>query len=86
MILNPVDPNDNYADSWTDETAEEFFRWVTALNNDFVLLSTENLDRYFAALKSSLGLSFVERVLPNSKHNHLNHPRQIINQAKPWRK
>lgn len=85
VIANPVNPEDNYADSWTDETAEEFFRWVSALNNDFVLTSTDNEAKYFSALKRSLGLAFVERALPDSKENLPICPKPIVNQAKPWR-
>lgn len=84
LISNPVSPDDNYADSWTNETAEEFFRWVSALNNDFVLTSTDNEARYLADIKRGLGLTFVERVLPDTKQNLQSNPKPIINQAKPW--
>ena len=84
VISNPVNPEDNYADSWTNETAEAFFRWVSALKNDFVLTPTDNEAKYFSSLKSGLGLTFVERTLPDSKSNLSDNPKPIINQAKPW--
>ena len=84
IIPNPVNPDDNYADSWTDETAKEFFCWISALNNDFVVTSTDNEARYFTTLKSGLGVTLVERALPDSKQNIPNNPRPIVNQAKPW--
>ena len=84
VISNPVNPEDNYADSWTNETAEAFFRWVSALKNDFVLTPTDNEAKYFSSLKSGLGLTFVERTLPDSKSNLSSNPKPIVNQAKPW--
>lgn len=84
VIANPVNPEDNYADSWTNETAEEFFRWVSALKNDFVLTPADNEAKYFSALKRGLGLTFVERVLPDSKDNRPSSPKPVVNQAKPW--
>ena len=84
VISNPVNPEDNYADSWTNETAEAFFRWVSALKNDFVLTPTDNEVKYFSSLKSNLGLTFVERTLPASKSNFSSNPKPIVNQAKPW--
>ena len=84
VISNPVNPEDNYADSWTKETAEAFFRWVSVLKNDFVLTPTDNDAKYFSSLKSGLGLNFVERTLPVSKSNLSNNPKPIIHQAKPW--
>ena len=84
VISNPVNPEDNYADSWTNETAEAFFRWVSVLKNDFVLTPTDNDAKYFSSLKSGLGLNFVERTLPVSKSNLSNNPKPIIHQAKPW--
>lgn len=84
VISNPVNPEDNYADSWTNETAEAFFRWVSALKNDFVLAPTDNETKYFSSLKSGLGLTFVERTLPDSKSNLSSNPKPIVNQSKPW--
>lgn len=84
VIANPVNPEDNYADSWTNETAEEFFRWVSALNNDFVLISTDNEAKYFSTLKRSLDMAFVERILSDSKDNLSGYPKPIVNQTKPW--
>ena len=84
VISNPVNPEDNYADSWTNETAEEFFRWVSALKNDFMLTPTDNEAKYFSALKRGLGLTFVERVLSDSKDNRSSNPKPVVNQAKPW--
>lgn len=85
VITNPVDPDDNYADSWTTETAEEFFRWIDALNNDFILATPVNEERYLAALKSGLGMNFVERILPDTKHKSPSYSKPIVSQTKPWR-
>ena len=35
-IGNPVDPLDNYADGWDEETAQLFFRWSKVVKEDFI--------------------------------------------------
>lgn len=63
VIPNPVNPEDNFADSWTDETAQMFFRWVKAVKGDFVDTTPVEERKYLAGLNSGFGLSFVEKVL-----------------------
>lgn len=63
VIPNPVNPEDNFADSWTDETAQMFFRWVKAVKEDFVDTVPVEEKKYLAGLNSGFGLSFVEKVL-----------------------
>lgn len=63
-ILNPVDPNDNYADSWDDETASLFFRWGTAVKQDFIDISETEQEKYYAGLKNGIGASLVEKTIP----------------------
>lgn len=44
-IENPVCPDDNYADSWSDDHAIYFFRWMKAIANDAVDLSGDDRTR-----------------------------------------
>ena len=84
-IMNPVNPNDNLADSWNDnpEKAEIFFKWVKAMkkdcldsmkleDNDFVALLENNFGREY--VKKNVKLENYVSVVPNV----------IMNTPKPW--
>lgn len=84
-ILNPVDPDDNYADTWTDETAKTFFKWIDVVNMDLASPKPSDESRYITSLKSGLGNVFVESALPflnttnvSSDVNTIKYP------TKPW--
>ena len=81
-ILNPVNPDDNYADTWTDETAKVFFKWIDSVINDLVQPSALEETRYFSALKTGLGTDIVTNSL------HLNTPKVttpiISRPTQPW--
>jgi hypothetical protein len=81
-ILNPVNPDDNYADAWTQEHANLFFRWITAAKEDLLESYKQSDERYFAALKQGFGIRFVEKTLPKSVPQK---PIPTITQTKPWR-
>lgn len=84
-IGNPVNPDDNYADSWTDDTADAFFRWLSAVNEDLSNTKPDDEIRYFTNLKSGLGTSFVEMALPNPRPSAPSATiRQITSPTKPW--
>lgn len=89
VIPNPVNPEDNFADSWTDETAQMFFRWVKAVKGDFVDTTPVEERKYLAGLNSGFGLSFVEKVLNpyasniTSVNSTVSRPSSIT-PTKPW--
>lgn len=89
VIPNPVNPEDNFADSWTDETAQMFFRWVKAVKEDFVDTVPVEEKKYLAGLNSGFGLSLVEKVLNPYANNTLSvsttasRPSSIT-PTKPW--
>ncbi len=58
-ILNPVNPDDNFADSWTDETAQFFFNWVDAVVYDLGNTTPANEFQYISGLQASFGKDFV---------------------------
>lgn len=89
VIPNPVNPEDNFADSWSNETAQMFFRWVKAVREDFVNTVPVEEKKYLAGLNSGFGLSFVEKVLNPYANNALSvsttasRPSSIT-PTKPW--
>ena len=62
-IPNPVNPNDNYADTWTDETAKMFFKWIDNVVTDLVDATPTNERQYIASLQRSFGTAFVNSAL-----------------------
>lgn len=81
-ISNPVDPSDNYTDSWDDETARLFFKWVQAIKLDFVDTIEKDDVEYFTGLKNGFGTAIVEKAIPNSKKQM---KPVILTGTKPWR-
>lgn len=61
-IKNPVDGNDNYADSWTEKTARLFFKWAQALAADLADL-TENGNSHRATMENMFGRESVDAAL-----------------------
>lgn len=84
-IPNPVNPDDNYADSWTDDTAEEFFRWINAVYTDLVGINVDNEIRYMAGLRTSFGKEFVDKHLSFGSSAQTQIPTLSVRPTKPWR-
>ena len=80
-IENPVDPKDNYADSWTDETALAFFQWVRAVKRDIIDSVDSNEFEYYISMKTGLGSDLVENAIPESKKQPI--PNIQVG-TKPW--
>ena len=84
-IMNPVNPNDNLADSWNDnpEKAEIFFKWVKAMKKDCLdSMKLEDND-FVALLENNFGREYVKK---NVKlENYVSAvPNVIMNTPKPW--
>ena len=84
-IPNPVDPEDNYADSWTDETAKAFFEWVYAVKRDLSDTTCINEAKYLTGLQTSFGKSYVDSKLglPVQSLTGIK-PVEITQPSKPW--
>lgn len=63
VIRNPVNPNDNYADSWTDETASMFFKWVQAVENELGSTTPAEEKKYITSLQRAFGMDTVEKAV-----------------------
>lgn len=84
-IPNPVDPADNYADSWDDNTAKAFFEWTNAVKRDLSDTSCLNEVRYLTGLQTSFGKTFVESRLGLPEQASLiTRPQKITQPTKPW--
>ena len=84
-IPNPVDPEDNYADSWTDETAKAFFEWVHAVKRDLSDTASINEAKYLTGLQTSFGKSYVDSKLGLSVQSLTRvKPVEITQPSKPW--
>lgn len=86
IISNPVDPDDNFADGWTDQTAKLFFSWIETVAMDLADTKIEKEKQYLTGLQTSFGKEFVNHTLllqePKSNYSQLV---QTINRpTKPW--
>lgn len=84
-IPNPVNPDDNYADTWTDRTARTFFDWVNAVSMDIAEPTTANEVRYLTGLKSAFGSDFVEKTLCPTLGSPIVPTPKVAQPMKPWR-
>lgn len=86
VIQNPANPEDNFADSWTDETAKIFFKWTSTLKSDLI----DSLSEDDASFRICIENAFGKNTVKNSwgdKYQSKSSP-TIINSsyvAKPWR-
>ena len=84
-IPNPVDPEDNYADSWTDETAKAFFGWTQAVKRDLSDTVCLNETRYITGLQTSFGKNYVDsKIGVSEQKTTYNQPVKITQPTKPW--
>ena len=70
-ILNPVNSEDNLADSWNDdkEKAELFFGWIKNLQKTFLGYKEINDKEFFSLLESSLGSTYVNKYIERKKYD-----------------
>ena len=85
-IPNPVDPEDNYADSWTNDTAKAFFEWTSAIKRDLSDTTCINEANYLIGLQTSFGKDYVNSTLGLSEQK-VNDIKsfKITQPSKPWR-
>lgn len=86
VIENPANPGDNLADSWTNETAEIFFKWASTLKSDLIDSLSEDDDTFRSCIENAFGEYAVKKSW-GDKYQGAKSP-TIINSssiAKPWR-
>lgn len=84
-IPNPVNPNDNYADAWTDETAKMFFKWIDVVVKDLVDATPMNERQYIADIQRSFGTKFVNSALSLSD-SATRSTSPVTTPTRPWGK
>lgn len=86
-IPNPVSPDDNYADTWTDDTARAFFAWIEAVTIDLSDTTVINETRYLTGLKTAFGMEFVDKGLSLASAGiPLKKPSTVIFPTKPYKR
>lgn len=86
VIQNPANPDDNLANSWTDKTAEIFFKWAENLRTDLIESLTLSDSDFRVCIENAFGEHAVESRW-GKKYKSLETPTIITsnNTAKPWR-
>lgn len=88
VIENPVNPEDNLADSWNEDPlmAKAFFDWTKCVYTDFLESYEKRDEEYIALLESALGSDFVRRSIDVKKYSSsVAKPIIQSSQSKPWR-
>lgn len=90
VIENPVNSNDNLADSWNEneEKANAFFNWAAIVSKDFLSAFEKSDADFFTMLENAFGSSLVNTTINKSNYG-LIIPAESIKpkqQARPWRK
>jgi hypothetical protein len=80
-ITNPINPNDNYTETWDDTDAQRFFMWIKAVKDDFISNAELDEDRYFNGLENGMGKNLVEPIKPKAQ---IFIPPITVSQTKPW--
>lgn len=78
-IFNPVNPNDNLADSWNEDNEKPmlFFNWIEKIRNEF---SIENEKEFLANFSNIFGMENLDE----NVRQFLGTPESVI-PIKPWR-
>lgn len=89
VIENPVNPEDNLADSWNENPliAKAFFDWSKCVYRDFLESNEKTDEEYINILESALGSDFVRKSIDLRKYlPSIVATKPIIqsNQSKPW--
>lgn len=86
VIQNPANPEDNLADSWTDETAQIFFKWITNLQSDLIESLNLSDEDFRICVENALGEPAVKKTW-GEKYKGIKKPTIITSSIspKPWR-
>jgi len=94
-INNPVDPEENFAETWhknNSEKAKAFFQWVDWLKQDLLIpLKSRDSVQAFKGLSDGLGKGFVKNVFDELKLPitaptiHISKKEDIDTMPKPWK-
>lgn len=83
-LRNPANPADNLTDSWDSNTAQWFFKWLRAVERDFLNLGNLTDIQQERQILSALGLSLTQHEQREAQREPAI-PR-ITQPTKPWRR
>lgn len=83
-LRNPANPADNLTDSWDSNTAQWFFKWLRAVERDFLNLGNLTDIQQEHQVLSALGLSLTQHEQREAQSESAI-PR-IVQPTKPWRR
>lgn len=85
IILNPVDPEDNYANDWDDINAKAFFEWIKVVKEDLADSLTVNEQAYLTGLQTSFGKDYINKQLDiQNTTPAYKTPEKVQTPMKPW--
>lgn len=85
-ITNPVNPEDNYTDSWNKDDAQCFFKWVKAVQMDFLLGADHDQLKFITGIERGLGIKLDAASTSSSSSTVAvpNYKTQPVQPVKPW--
>lgn len=78
ILINPVNSFDNLTDSWNNNDASTFFKWIDAALNDFKSFDTVNDDELFVNFSNAFGTKFINEISKKGL------PKSIDKDVKPY--
>jgi len=68
VVLNPINPSENFADKWADEPIKKdnFFKWLIRLKNDYNYLISNNYIDNKLLLENSFGKNTIQSTYKDS--------------------
>ena len=68
VVLNPINPSENFADKWVDEPIKKdnFFKWLKQLKNDYKYLVSDNFYENKLLLENSFGSKAIQSTYSDS--------------------
>lgn len=85
IIPNPVNPENNLARDWTDETAMYFFKWIEEVKEDLIVSKDYDDEKYLISLKNGFGESIVEKSMNDLGINTIKRIPVNVSNTKPYR-
>lgn len=85
-ILNPVNPDDNLADQWNEDSEKPllFFKWVKVMKENLVNTKEKDDVDFITGIERGFGSDFVRESIDRS--TYIPKKEKTISERKPWRK
>ena len=85
-ILNPVNPDDNLADQWNEDSEKPllFFKWVEIMKENLINTKEKDDADFITGVERGFGSDFVRESIDRS--TYIPKKEKTISERKPWRK